>query len=1067
MYIWTSTNEPNMKKLLLLGLLAFCGLLTGTAQNNPVCGGIFTDIGGATSNYADNSDITYVITPSVAGQMVSVIFTSFDVESNYDGLYVYNGNSIAAPQIASTNPAASIPGGLPGAFWGTTINELFTSSSPDGCLTFRFRSDNILNKPGWTANVVCGTVSFCAKPTNTTLTFTANNTNTNATINWTEIGSATQWQVIVQPASAVAPTSTSVGVLTSSTSYIATGLTPGILYKAYVRSICSATSTSNWATSVSYTTPVCAVPNTISTSGTTPTSTIINWAAGTASQWEVLVVPSGTAAPTSTTVGTVVNQNTYTATGLVLGTTYNFYVRAICAVGYKSNWSAVYSFSLFVSLPSLTTNTTTYTPEQLVSNVLINNPCITISNVTSSTGTNFGTTNGIGYFTNTNPTFPLSSGIVLSTGNVNNIPGPNTSILSDGGTAWTGDPQLEAIVFAATGVPMNSKNATKLEFDFTSLNEFMSFNFLFASDEYGTFQCNYADAFAFLLTDLTTGITTNLAVVPGTTTPISVVTIRDAINNASCASVNPAFFDTYYGSSNMYSSATNFNGQTAEMSASSAIIANHPYHIKLVVADRSDAAFDSAVFIKAGSFTSGPPACADKIILISYLDVNSNGVKDAGEPNFNYGSFVYQLNNTGALNTISSPFGSYTVYDSNASTTYDFSYALNSEYAPYYTVGVTNYNDIAIALGSGTQTLYFPIVLSNPYNDVSVSIVPITPPRPGFNYTNKIVYRNLGISTASGTVTFTKNPLTTITSISQGGTVSNATGFTYDFTNLAANESRSFNVTMSVPAIPTVNLADILTNSATISAPSGDISLANNSYSNSQIVVASYDPNDKSETHGGKIQFNQFSANDYLYYTVRFQNEGTANAIDVRIQDVLDSRLDEASIRVVNASHNYIMKRVNNQIVWDFNYINLPPALANEEASKGYIFFKIKLKPGFVSSDIIPNNASIYFDSNPAIVTNTFHTQFVTALNTANFESGNFVIFPNPTTNFVEISLNNNADSIKDVVIYDVVGKAVKRIKSVNSYQTNLNVSELSSGVYMVEVTSESNLKQVKKLVIK
>jgi hypothetical protein len=116
-----------------------------TELSPPVCGGTFIDNGGLTANYANSSDITYVICPSTAGEMVSVIFNSFDTEANWDGLYVYNGNSITAPQISSTNPAANVPGGLPGAFWGTSIPEVITSSSPDGCLTFRFRSDSICN----------------------------------------------------------------------------------------------------------------------------------------------------------------------------------------------------------------------------------------------------------------------------------------------------------------------------------------------------------------------------------------------------------------------------------------------------------------------------------------------------------------------------------------------------------------------------------------------------------------------------------------------------------------------------------------------------------------------------------------------------------------------------------------------------------------------------------------------------------------------------------------------------------------------------------------------------------
>ena len=1053
-----------MKKQLLLSLFAlfFLGFI-GHAQA-PTCGGAFTDPAGPNANYASNTDYTVTICPTVPGEMVNVIFTSFNTEPNYDGLYIYNGNSTASPQISSANPAGLAPSNLPGAFWGTSIPEIVSSTSPDGCLTFRFVSDNSLENPGWTANVVCGTVTGCFKPTNLVV---SNLVYGGATFGWNDNSAATQWEVLFLPAAAAAPVATTTGVITSSNPYVATGLTSGTSYRAYVRAICDATTSSNWSNpSNSFIVPNCGIPTGITTNGVSSTTATINWTSN-ASQWEVITLPSTAPAPTSTSTGTIVNQNSYTATGLTIGTTYKFYIRTICTTTVTSTWSSGYSFSAYNTLPPLTTNSTLYTNEQLVSNVLINNSCITISNVTSSTGTNFASTNGIGYFTNSNPTFPLSSGVVLSTGNVNNVAGPNTSILSDGLTTWPGDSQLEAIITTATGQAMNSKNATKLEFDFTSLNEFMSFNFLFASDEYGTFQCSFSDAFAFLLTDLVTGVTTNLAVVPGTTTPVSVVTIRDNILNNGCNSVNEGFFGTSNEGANIYSSATNFNGQTTEMTASSVILPNHPYHIKLVVADRSDTAYDSAVFIKAGSFTSGPPQCYDKINLVAFVDSNNNGIKETGEVNFSYGSFVSQQNNAGATSSIFSPFGEYTIYDSNPTNTYDFSYALDSEYAGYYSSGTTNFNDISIAIGSGTQTLYFPITLTNSYNDVTVTIVPTSQPVPGFNYTNKVVYKNLGIAPASGQISFTKDPNVMINTISVPGSISTATGFTYDFANLQPYESRFINVSMSVPAIPVVNIDDILTNSASISTPSSDINSTNNLSNNTQIVVASYDPNDKMESHGETIQFNQFAANDYLYYTIRFQNEGTANAISVRIEDLLDAQLDETSIRVVSASHSYYMTRVGNLINWNFNFINLPPALANEELSKGYVFFKVKLKPGFAVGDIIPNTANIFFDTNPAIVTNTFNTEFTAALNNLDFNSGNFLLYPNPATDLVQISSNINSGNIESIVIFDVLGKVVKKVEAVNSNQTNINVSELSSGVYMVEVATDNKLKQVKKLVIK
>ena len=253
---------------------------------------------------------------------------------------------------------------------------------------------------------------------------------------------------------------------------------------------------------------------------------------------------------------------------------------------------------------SITVNTTTYTVPELVSNVLVNSPCLSVTNVNWSTGSNFGSSNGIGYFENTNPNFPMQSGVILSTGNVSNAPGPNNTMLNDGLNTWPGDVDLESIL-ADAGISMTSINATVLEFNFTALSPYFDFDFLFASEEYGNFQCQFSDAFAFLLTNLNTGVTTNLAVVPGTNTPISVVTVRDFLYNSACPSVNSEFFGSFNGGANAVLSPINFNGQTVVMNASAVLTPNTPYKIKLVVADRIDPQSDSAIFLSANSFNIG------------------------------------------------------------------------------------------------------------------------------------------------------------------------------------------------------------------------------------------------------------------------------------------------------------------------------------------------------------------------------------------------------------------------------------------------------------------------------
>lgn len=265
---------------------------------------------------------------------------------------------------------------------------------------------------------------------------------------------------------------------------------------------------------------------------------------------------------------------------------------------------SLFFYSLFSFSQIISVDTNTYTVPQLVNNVLINSPCISAQNISWRTGSNFGSSNGIGYFTNSNSNFPLQSGVVLSTGSAMSAAGPNNSLLEEGNAAWIGDSDLENTL-AASGIAMNSTNATVLEFEFTPLSPYFSFDFLFASEEYGNFQCQFSDAFAFLLTDMTTGTTTNLAVVPNTNAPISVVTIRDYLYNSTCPSANEQYFGRYNGGNNASNAPVNFNGQTVLMSASSSLIPNRPYKIKLVIADRGDYKSDSAIFIASESFNIG------------------------------------------------------------------------------------------------------------------------------------------------------------------------------------------------------------------------------------------------------------------------------------------------------------------------------------------------------------------------------------------------------------------------------------------------------------------------------
>ena len=611
----------------------------------PLCGGPFVDNGGAIANYLNNSDVTWTVCPTIPGEQVTVTFTTFNTEANWDGLYVFDGNTIGAPQIASTNGIGNVPGGLAGSFWGTTIPGPFTSSSPDGCLTFRFRSDGVTNNPGWNANVTCTPQPTCPRPYLVTVTGA---TETSAVIGWTEVGTATSWQVIVLPVGDPAPNATTTGWISTTTNpFIYTPLSSGTQYKAYVRSICSTTDSSLWSNGAIFNTLIsndeCLTaiqapvnPNTICTlvaGGTvigatassqpntcggnddddvwykfTATSTshsisLLNITGSTTDLFHVLY--SGTCGALTQIYCS--DPETSLATGLVVGQTYYIRIYTFTAT---PNQTSVFNLCIGTVPPPISTSEGVYSNLQLVEDVLLNSTCAAVGNITSSTGTNFSSTNGIGYFNKNGSDFPFEEGVVLTTGSIVNVPGPNDTTLGEGGFGWPGDADLEAIILAATGAAMNSQNATKLEFDFTPLSDQISFRFIFASEEYGTFQCAYSDAFAFLLTDVTAGVTpvtTNLALIPGTNTPISVVTIRNQLYNNGCTSVNPEYFAAFYGVGGLgnFTAPIDYNGMTVPMTAAATVIPGHQYHIKMVVADRSDTAYDSAVFIEGGSFNIG------------------------------------------------------------------------------------------------------------------------------------------------------------------------------------------------------------------------------------------------------------------------------------------------------------------------------------------------------------------------------------------------------------------------------------------------------------------------------
>lgn len=291
-----------------------------------------------------------------------------------------------------------------------------------------------------------------------------------------------------------------------------------------------------------------------------------------------------------------------------------------------------------------------YTPQQLVENVLVNSSCATVSNYSATGDTAPVGQNSYGYFNNAGGSFPFKEGVLLSTWSANNSKGPYVFYRGDGNdTAWPGDTDLNQ------AIGISSTNATVLEFDFTPLTNFLSFDYIFASNEYkDESPCKYSDGFAFLIKEKGNAADyQNLAVIPETRTPVSSINIHPATNG--CSAVN----EKYYNGNNIATSPINYAGQTVVMNAQTAVVAGTTYHIKLVIADDKNEYFDSAVFLKAGSFAPKIDLGPDRLITSNPVCFGESYTIDTKLPaTYNYKWFKNNVEIIGETNP------SYTVTDS-------------------------------------------------------------------------------------------------------------------------------------------------------------------------------------------------------------------------------------------------------------------------------------------------------------------------------------------------------------------------------------------------------------------
>jgi uncharacterized repeat protein (TIGR01451 family) len=303
----------------------------------------------------------------------------------------------------------------------------------------------------------------------------------------------------------------------------------------------------------------------------------------------------------------------------------------------------------------------------------------------------------------------------------------------------------------------------------------------------------------------------------------------------------------------------------------------------------------------------------------------------------------------------------------------------------------------------------------------------------------------------SGQVTITLNGPVTLSSIAANSlTPSNVAGnvLTYNIADFGLVDIDSAFI-LNLLTDTTAQSGDQICIQASVTTTSVDNYPMNNDYTQCYPAVNSYDPNYK-EVYPTNVAP---GFQDWLTYTIHFQNLGNAPAYNIRLLDTLDTNLNLSTFEIIGYSHanNTILN--GNILTVRFPNIMLPDSASNPSGSQGFVQYRIKPKANLLVGTQIENTAHIYFDFNPAIVTNTTVNNFVTTVgNTTLPQASRFSFYPNPSTGIFTISAKANIE------VFNLIGDLI--ISENNA--TSIDLTAAPKGMYFVKLNGGNIEKLIK-----
>jgi uncharacterized repeat protein (TIGR01451 family) len=353
------------------------------------------------------------------------------------------------------------------------------------------------------------------------------------------------------------------------------------------------------------------------------------------------------------------------------------------------------------------------------------------------------------------------------------------------------------------------------------------------------------------------------------------------------------------------------------------------------------------------------------ISLHYYYDENQNATQDNNEPHLPMMSAVIT---PGVYTLFGNPTGAAVKYLNFG----DYSVAINEAESWSHTNTSSSYN-ITLNSINNSDTFYFGFTPDLLISNLSTTCVNGLPRCNEFVLFEPMVINN-GTTIADGILWFeTDENILDVNFIDIPDTIVGTEKYGWFFTDLYPQQVFKKAISLQLPGPPGFPIGDeinVITSAQYSDQINSEAFIIDNVHRVE--IQCSFDPNDKLVQTSNAVN-NYTLIGEDLIYTIRFQNTGNAEAYDVVIKDLLSEDLDLTSFRLIASSHDTVLSTYLNDrmLTFEFRDIFLPDSTTNFEGSQGYVMYSIRALDTLANFSTIENTANIFFDYNPAVITNT------------------------------------------------------------------------------------------------